>query len=72
MVGVGEEPDHIRQLEHDVERLQSEIERYRDAADMALGQLEQAADYLASSGEGSIARALRANRNSIRRRMNRR
>jgi hypothetical protein len=45
--------------------LDDEVERYREAADAALGQLEWIVGYLHEIRKGNIARALDRNRKQI-------
>jgi hypothetical protein len=45
--------------------LDDEVDRYREAADAALGQLEWIVGYLHKIRKGSIARALDRNRKQI-------
>jgi hypothetical protein len=50
---------------HRLRELDDEIERYREAADTALGQLEWIVGYLHMIRKGNIARALDRNRRQI-------
>lgn len=61
------ESDRIAELEHEVENLMEEVERYRSASEDALQQLEWCIGYLAGCRKGQVAKILSANRSHIRR-----
>ena len=59
------ESDRIAELEHEVENLMEEVERYRSASEDALQQLEWCIGYLAGCRKGQVAKILSANRSHI-------
>jgi hypothetical protein len=54
-----------RQIDNDDRKTDDEIERYRQAAIDALGQLEWCVDYLYELRKADIARAISRNRRRI-------
>jgi hypothetical protein len=66
------ETKRIAELEDELARLMEETDRYRTAAEDALGQLDWCIGYFAGSHKSQIARALSANRAHIRRQFLRR
>ena len=57
-------------LRRDIDRLKADRDRYRHASDAALGQFEACIDFFAARPKlKGFTRALRANRDVIRRRL---
>ena len=61
-----EEPANVVALEHQVAELMKEVERYRRAAEEALGQVDWCIGYFTAQRQHAIARSLNANRSYIR------
>jgi hypothetical protein len=59
--------DRMEELEGEVARLMEEVDRYRTAAEDALGQLDWCIGYFSGSHKSAVARALSGNRAHIRR-----
>lgn len=66
------EKERIAELEHEVERLMKEVDRYRTAAEDALQQLDWCIGFFAGNHKPQVARALNGNQMHIRRRFLRR
>jgi hypothetical protein len=62
------ESERIHELELDKAHLMEEVERYRDAAEAALDQLDWCIGYFTRNKDRRVARALSSNRAEIRRR----
>jgi phage shock protein A len=65
------ETDRADRLESERDHLLAEADRYRNAAEEALQQLDWCISYFARNKKGSIAHVLRANRADIRRHLDR-
>ena len=61
-----EEPTNVLALEHQVADLMKEVEKYRAAAEEALGQLDWCIGYFTAQRQHAIARSLNANRSYVR------
>jgi DNA-binding transcriptional regulator LsrR (DeoR family) len=59
--------DRIKELQLEVERLMSEVDKYRTATEDALQQLDWCVGYFTGCNKASIAKSLGANRAYIRR-----
>jgi hypothetical protein len=59
--------EQLKELQLEVERLRSEVERYRTATEDCLEQVGWCIGYFAGSNKGRLARALGANVAYIRR-----
>jgi len=64
---MADDPDQTAELEHEVERLEREVERYRTATEDALQQLDWCIGYFTGCNKQTIAKSLGANRAYIRR-----
>jgi len=64
--------DRIKELELEVERLESEMEKYRRASEEALQQLGWCIGYFTGTNKGKLARAMAGNVAYIRRSLLRR
>jgi hypothetical protein len=61
----------VSDTERDLSQLRQEVDRYRQAAEMALEQLESCVDHLVDLQRDDLAQAMRRNRSEIRRSMSR-
>jgi phage shock protein A len=68
---MADETGRADQLESERAHLLAEVDRYRDAAEEALQQLDWCISYFARNKKGSIAQVLRSNRADIRRHLDR-